>query len=292
MELLRTPDERFAHLGDFPYEPRYTEIEGIRIHHVDEGSGPVVLLLHGEPSWAYLYRKMIPHLVSAGSRVVVPDLVGFGRSDKPRRIEDHTYERHVEWMHGWMLANSLSDITLFGQDWGGLIGLRLVAADPDRFARVAVSNTGLPTGDQKMSDAFVSWQEFARNTESFPVGRIIDGGTVGTLSAEVVAAYDSPFPDESYKAGPRVMPSLVPTTPDDPSSGPNRGAWVVLQQWQKPFLTLFSDSDPITAGGERAFHRLVPGCRDQPHRTIEDAGHFVQEDKGEELASTLIDWMR
>ncbi len=291
MEILRTPEARFENLPGFGFQPRYTQVDSLRVHYIDEGGGPAVLLMHGEPSWTYLYRKMIPPLVGAGFRVLAPDLVGFGRSDKPAAVEDHTYARHVHWMLEWVRSLGLDGITFFGQDWGGLIGLRVVAAEPARFSRVAVANTGLPTGDHKMPDAFMAWQRFARDVPEFPVGAIVAGGTVGGLSEEEVAAYDAPFPDETFKAGPRVMPSLVPSSPDDPEAPANRIAWQILGAWAKPFLTLFSDSDAITAGGERVFHKLVPGAAGQPHRTMEGGGHFLQEDVGEELAEALIGWM-
>ncbi len=291
MEILRTPEARFENLPGFGFQPRYTQVDSLRVHYIDEGGGPAVLLMHGEPSWTYLYRKMIPPLVGAGFRVLAPDLVGFGRSDKPAAVEDHTYARHVHWMLEWLRPLGIDGITFFGQDWGGLIGLRVVAAEPARFSRVAVANTGLPTGDHKMPDAFMAWQRFARDVPEFPVGAIVAGGTVGGLSEEEVAAHDAPFPDETFKAGPRVMPSLVPSSPDDPEAPANRIAWQILGSWAKPFLTLFSDSDPITAGGERVFHKLVPGAAGQPHRTMEGGGHFLQEDVGEELAEALIGWM-
>ena len=291
MEILRTPDSRFRDLPGYPFAPHYTDVDGLRIHYVDEGDGPAVVLMHGEPSWSYLYRKMIPPLVDAGYRVLAPDLVGFGRSDKPAAVEDHTYARHVHWMLEWMRAVGAQGAVLFGQDWGGLIGLRMVAAEPARFERVAVANTGMPAGDQQMPDAFVAWQQFARGVSEFPVGAIVAGGTVGGLSEDEVAAYDAPFPDETFKAGPRVMPSLVPSTPDDPEAPANRVAWQVFGAWAKPFLTLFSDSDPITSGGDRVFHKLVPGAAGQPHRTMAGGGHFLQEDVGEELAAALIGWM-
>lgn len=295
MEFMTTPEERFAALAEYPFSPNYTALdhEGVtfRMHHLDEGSGPTVLLMHGEPSWSYLYRTMIPPLVASGLRCVAPDLVGFGRSDKPAEIDDHTYERHVEWMTSWLATVDLTDVTLYCQDWGGLIGLRLVAAAPERFSRVIVANTGLPTGDQQMSKAFLEWRRFAATAPEFPISPMIQMSTTTDLPHEVLAGYDAPFPDESFKAGPRAMPSLVPTSPQDPSATAQRRAWTVLTQWDKPFLTAFSDSDPITAGGDRAFHKLVPGAANQPHVTIEGAGHFLQEDKGPEISLLVADFI-
>ena len=299
MQVLRTPDERFANLPDFPFEPHYAEIDDgeggvLRVHCLDEGprDAAPVLLLHGEPSWSYLYRHMVPPLVAAGHRVIVPDQVGFGRSDKPSEQGDYSYARHVAWMSSLIFgALDLTDITFFGQDWGGLIGLRLVAAQPDRFARVAVGNTGLPTGDRPPSDAFMAWQEFSQTAPVFPIGAIINGGTVTELSAEVIAAYDAPYPDDSYKAGARIWPSFVPTSPDDPEAPANRAAWEVLERFDRPFLCCFSDADPITGGGEKAFIGRVPGTAGQSHTTIEGAGHFLQEDAGPQLAQVLIDFI-
>ena len=289
MDILRTPDERFANLPGFPFEPHYVEVDGLRIHYVDEGprEADPVLLLHGEPSWCYLYRKMIPVLAAAGHRAVAPDLVGFGRSDKPAAREDYTYQRHVDWMRGLIEALDLRNATLVGQDWGGLIGLRLVAENEDRFARVVAANTFLPTGDRPPGEAFLGWQRFSQTAPEFHIGRIIQGGTATVLPDDVVAAYDAPFPDDTYKAGARQFPMLVPTKPDDPASDANRKAWEVLRRWQKPFLCAFSDSDPITAGGDRAFQAEVPGTKGQPHTTITGAGHFLQEDKGEDLAAAV-----
>jgi len=297
METLRTPEERFAGLPDFPYPPRYVEVAdgdggALRVACIDEGpqDAEPVLLLHGEPSWSFLYRRMIPVLLDAGLRVVVPDLVGFGRSDKPAQASDYSYARHVEWMRAAVLDElGLAGITLVGQDWGGLIGLRLVAEQPDRFARVVVANTGLPTGDTPMSDAFLAWQRFAQSAPRFEVGRIISNGTVSELPAEVVAAYDAPFPDDAYKAGARAFPALVPTRPDDPASAANRAAWEALGGWRKPFLTAFSDGDPITGGGDRIFQKLVPGAQGMPHTTLAGGGHFLQEDVGPELARAVAD---
>ncbi|VEG53961.1 haloalkane dehalogenase [Mycolicibacterium aurum] len=293
MDVLRTPDERFADLPDFPFEPRYVEVDSLRMHYLDEGpaDGPVVLLLHGEPSWSYLYRWMIPVLVDAGLRAVAIDLVGFGRSDKPTRREDYTYQSHIDWTWAAIEAIGLTDITLVCQDWGGLIGLRLVGEHPDRFARVVAANTTLPTGDQQPGEAFLAWQRFSQETPDFPVGRIIDGGCVTTLSPEVIAAYDAPFPDESFKAGARQFPTLVPIRPDDPAAPANRAAWEGLRRFDKPFLCAFSDSDPITRGGDAPLRRLIPGAQGQPEITITGGGHFLQEDKGAELAAVVVDFV-
>ncbi|HEX2038257.1 MAG TPA: haloalkane dehalogenase [Acidimicrobiales bacterium] len=295
MEVLRTPDECFVGLPGWDVEPHYVALpDGLRVHYVDEGPrrGPVVLLLHGEPSWSYLYRKMVPPLAAAGCRVVAPDLVGFGRSDKPASRHDYTYARHVAWMAAALFgALDLRDVTLFGQDWGGLVGLRLAAEHEGRVARICAANTGLPTGDQPLSEAFAAWQQFSQEAPTLPIGRIVAGGCADPLADDVIAAYDAPFPEEQYKEGARRFPVLVPTTPDDPGAVANRAAWEVLSRWEKPFLTAFSDGDPITRGGERAFLERVPGTRGQPHATIEGAGHFLQEDRGEELARLLLDWL-
>jgi haloalkane dehalogenase len=293
MEILRTPDEQFSNLPGYAFEPHYVEVDGVRVHYVDEGpaSAEPVLMLHGEPSWSYLYRKMIPIITAAGYRAVAPDLVGFGRSDKPVQREDYTYQRHVDWMRGLLEALDLRHITLVCQDWGGLIGLRLVAEHGERFARVVVANTGLPTGDVPMSDAFLAWQRYSQTTPNFHVGGIVKGGCVSELAPVVITAYNAPFPDDRYKAGARQFPLLVPTSPVDPSAVPNRKAWEVLARWEKPFLTAFSDSDPIMRGGERVFQRVIPGAKGQPHTTIVGAGHFLQEDKGEELAQVVVDFI-
>lgn len=299
MKVLRTPDDRFAGLPQFPYTPHYVDVDDtaggrLRVAYIDEGprDGEVVLLMHGEPSWSFLYRKMIPVLVGSGRRVIAPDLVGFGRSDKPAETSDYTYERHVMWMRDALIGSlDLTAVTLVAQDWGGLIGLRLVAGDPERFARVVVANTGLPTGDQPMSDAFLAWQRYSQETEDFHVGGIVSGGCRTALSDDVIAAYDAPFPDDSYKAGARVFPALVPTRPDDPAASANRRAWEVLSSWTKPFLTAFSDSDPVTGGGDRVFQKLVPGAAGQAHVTLEGGGHFLQEDVGPRLAEVVDGFM-
>jgi haloalkane dehalogenase len=299
MKALRTPDERFANLPDWTFEPHYVEVpdgEGgsLRMHYVDEGPAEAapVLLLHGEPSWGYLYRKMVPGIADAGYRVVAPDLIGFGRSDKPSEQKDYTFERHVAWVTSFVEQLGLRDITLFGQDWGALIGLRVAAENPDRFARIVIGNGGLPTGDQSPGEAFLRWQKFSQTSSQFDIGRIIQGATTTNLPDDIVEAYNAPFPDDSYKAGARIFPTLVPTTPDDPAAPANRKAWAVLRTWEKPFLTAFSDSDPITKGGDRVFQSLVPGAQGQPHVTIESAGHFLQEDRGEELARVVVDFIR
>ncbi len=297
MDALRTPDDRFTNLPGFPFEPHYVEIpdgEGgtLRVHHLDEGDpgAPVVLLLHGEPSWSYLYRHMIPVLVRAGLRAVAPDLVGFGRSDKPAARTDYTYARHVAWLEAHVLgALDLRDITLVCQDWGGLLGLRLVAAHPDRFAGVVAANTFLPTGDRHPGEAFLAWQTFSQEAPELPVGRIVNGGCTTALTEDVIAAYDAPFPDESYKEGARQFPALVPTSPEDPESPANRAAWEQLKAFDKPFLCAFSDQDPITRGADRVLRELVAGAQGQPHTTIEGGGHFLQEDRGPQLAQVVID---
>ena len=293
MEVLRTPDERFANLPGYDFAPHYAEVGDVRVHYVDEGptGASPVLLMHGEPSWSYLYRKMIPILTGAGLRAVAPDLVGFGRSDKPARQEDYTYQRHVDWMRGFVEAVDLRGITLVCQDWGGLIGLRLVAENGDRFARVVAANTMLPTGNFDLGDDFRNWQKFSQEAPEFPTGGILQGGTVSELSADVMAAYDAPFPDESYKAGARRFPMLVPASPEDPAAEPNRKAWEALRRWQKPFLTAFSDSDPITKGAERILQEAIPGAKGQKHTTIEKGGHFLQEDQGEKLARVVADFV-
>lgn len=294
MQVLRTPDDRFENLPDFLYVPHYTEVRDaasgvmLRIAAIDEGSKSKlpVLLLHGEPSWSFLYRKMIARLVAQGHRVVAPDLVGFGRSDKPSEREDYTYERHVAWMSAWLVANDLRDITLFCQDWGGLIGLRLVAAFPERFARVVTGNTFLPAGSGA-NPAFEAWRTFSQTTPVFPTGNILNGGTVRELSQAEMDAYEAPYPDERYKAGARQFPALVPVAPDMPSVKENLEAWKVLERFEKPFLTAFSDQDPITRGADKRLQDRIPGCKGRKHTTIIGGGHFLQEDKPEELADVI-----
>jgi haloalkane dehalogenase len=300
MKTLRTPDECFASLPDFPFPPQYEEVgdgEGgtLRVHYLREGDleAPVVLLLHGEPSWSFLYRKMIPLLTAAGLQIVAPDLVGFGRSDKPAERSDYTYARHVEWMRELLFDRlRLTDVTLVGQDWGGLIGLRLVGEHPERFARVVAANTFLPTGDTSPGDAFFNWQRFSQEVEVFPTGFIVNSGCVTDLSPEVQAAYDAPFPEESFKAGARAFPMLVPSSPDDPAHDANVAAWVGLAAFARPFLTAFGDSDPITRGSDRVLRERIAGARGQPHTTIVGGGHFLQEDQGEDLARVVAAFVR
>ncbi|MBI3783334.1 MAG: haloalkane dehalogenase [Deltaproteobacteria bacterium] len=294
MKVLRTPDSRFENLPAFPFPPRFVEIRdaggtALRIGTIDEGprSAAPILLLHGEPSWSFLYRHIIAGLMAKGHRVVAPDLIGFGRSDKPSELQDYTYERHVRWMSDWLIAMDLNRITLFCQDWGGLIGLRLVAKYPQRFDRVVVANTGLPIG-QGFSEGFQRWLDFSQRIPTLPISDIVNTGTVRELSEAERAAYDAPFPDESYKAGARRFPTLVPITPQHESVAENIAAWTVLESFNKPFLTAFSDADPVTKGGERIFQERVPGAKGQPHVTIAGAGHFLQEDKPDEIVN-LID---
>lgn len=299
MQTVRTPDERFVDLPEYPFAPHYTEIDDgdggtLRVHYLDEGPADAapVLLMHGEPSWSYLYRHMIPVLVDAGHRIIAPDLVGFGRSDKPTEQGDYTYAHHIDWMRRLVFDHlDLRDVTFFGQDWGGLIGLRLLTAEPDRFARVVAANTFLPTGEGRPSDAFLAWQKFSQETEEFPVGAIINGATTTDLAPEVIAAYDAPFPDETYKAGARVFPVLVPTSTDDPASADNIAAWKVLERFDRPFLTAFSDQDPVTGGNDRPLQARIAGAQGQPHTTIVGGGHFLQEDRGPELAKVVVDFI-
>jgi len=299
MKLLRTPDIRFENLPDYPFKPNYQTINdrweqvGIRIHTIDEGEpgAQVVLMLHGEPSWSFLYRKMVAPFVQAGYRVLAPDLPGFGKSDKPSRRTDYSYARHVAWMQDWLRGLDLQNIILICQDWGGLIGMRLVAAEPGRFARVVTTNTMLPTGDFAAGDDFLKWQKFSQEVAVFPTGQIVNKGTVRGLSAAEIAAYDAPFPDETYKEGARQFPLLVPTTADNPESEPNREAWKVLMGFDKPWLCAFGDSDPITAGAAEVIQKLIPGCQGQPHTTLRDGGHFIQEDCGGKLSRLVLDWL-
>jgi haloalkane dehalogenase len=290
-KILTTPQSRFENLPDYPFKPNYLEVEtGLKMHYLDEGDlkNPTVLLLHGEPTWSYLYRKMIP-LLAQDFRVVTPDLIGFGKSDKPTQQEAYTYQKHLDWLTALIENLDLKGILLFGQDWGGLTGLRLVTQMPDRFAMVVASNTTLPTGDYPMPEAFLKWRAYAQHSESFNIGKIIDAGTVQKLSPEVIAGYDAPFPTEAYKAGARIFPTLVPADPDDSEARKNREAWDKLKQWNKPFLTVFGSEDEIMKGAEKLFQHLVPGSLGQAHCLLR-AGHFIQEEKGAELAGILLEF--
>ncbi|MCC6998475.1 MAG: haloalkane dehalogenase [Deltaproteobacteria bacterium] len=303
MKCLRTPDDRFTDLPGYPFAPHYQEVptgdldgDGgtLRMHFVDEGprDAPVVLMLHGEPSWSYLYRKVIARVVAAGLRAVAPDLPGFGRSDKPATQDDYTYQRHVDWMWAFLEAQSLRDITLLCQDWGGLIGLRLVGEHPERFARVVAANTFLPTAERPPQEAFLTWRRFSQEVPELPVGFILQSASKRPLTDAIRAAYEAPFPDESYKAGARKFPLLVPIAADDPAVPANLAAWQGLERFQRPFLTAFGDSDPITRGADRVLQARIPGAKDQPHTTLKDAGHFLQEDAGEELGDVVVDFVR
>jgi haloalkane dehalogenase len=293
-DFLRTPDDCFKGLPEFDYPPHYTVVGGLRMAHLDEGprDAPIVLLMHGEPTWSFLYRKMIPGLVAAGLRVVAPDLVGFGRSDKPTRPGDYSYANHVRWMNAWLAANDLRRITLFCQDWGSLIGLRMVVDAPERFDRIVLANGGLPTGTSEIPFAFKIWRAFARFSPWFPIGRIVKAGCAQGLTPQEVAAYDAPFPTRRHRIAARLFPGFVPTRPDDPERENNERAWEFFKRWNKPFLTLFSNRDPVTRGGHRIWQQLVPGAQDQPHAVTRGAGHFLQEDKGAEVSQAIVAFIR
>jgi haloalkane dehalogenase len=295
VRVLRTPEERFAGLPGFRYPPVYADVGGVRMAYVEAGppGGEPVLLLHGEPSWSFLYRTVISVLADAGLRAVAADLIGFGRSDKPADVNDHSYARHVEWVRAFAFDQlNLRGLTLVGQDWGGLIGLRLAAEHPDRFARVVAANTGLPTGDQPMPDIWWRFREVVQTAPTLEVSRLVQSGCQATLPGPVLAAYDAPFPDETYMAGVRAMPLLVPTAPDDPATPANRAAWQRLREWDKPFLVAFSDRDPITGGMAPILKRAVPGANGIDHPVIEGAGHFLQEDAGDQLGAVIVDFVR
>ena len=326
MEFKRTPDECFGSLEDYPFEPNYLSVDDteggqLRIHYLDEGpaDGDVVLLMHGQPTWSYLYRHMIPPLVEAGFRVIAPDLVGFDRSDKPTQVEDYTYARHVAWMSEWLNALDLKDITVFFQDWGSLIGLRLVAAFPERFARVVLANGGMPTGmipeqyTQPLKEAYKSlpvvpvgelgerfqdtsgipgflyWRKFCAESPDLEIGQLMSSVSALPLSADAEAAYRAPFPDQGYMAGARRFPGLVPVFHDEPEVEENKAAWEVLRKFDRPFMLAFADNDPVTAGGDKKFLQEVPGCKGVAHRTIEKAGHFLQQDQPGQCVQAILD---
>jgi len=290
MNVLRTPDERFQNLPGYAFEPHYVEVNGLRMHYVEQGEGDPILCLHGEPSWCYLYRKMIPILAEAG-RAIAPDLIGFGRSDKPASMDDYTYEFHYAQVEGFVKALDLKRITLICQDWGGLLGLPVAANNPDRFARLVIMNTGLPTGENT-TPGFMAWRKAAEKMTDMDVGRVIRGACVTPLSPEIIAAYDAPFPDVSYKMGAHKFPLLVPITPDEPTAKLMRTTRDKFKEWTKPALVMFSDKDPVTAGGAKGFRKNIPSANDEPEITIRDGGHFLQEDKGEEIAGHVVEFIR
>ncbi len=293
MPVIRTPEERFARLPDFPYAPHYIDIKGVRVHYVDEGKGETILCLHGEPSWSFLYRKMIK-ILSAGHRVVALDFIGFGRSDKFTEPEAYTFQMHKETLKDFIRKLNLEKITVVVQDWGGLIGLATVADIPERFARLVIMNTGLPTGKGKPSEAFLAWRSYVESHPDLPIGQSILNGTAHPekITREIVAAYEAPFPDVSYKAGAAAWPLQVPISPEDEAAAEMRHAREVLAKWNKPALVMFSDKDPITGGGDKFFRALIPTAKEQPEIVIKDAGHFLQEEKGEEISQYIMDFMK
>ena len=294
MDVVRTPAARFTDLPDYPFAPQWSTVgDGLRMHHVDEGpaDAEVVLMLHGEPTWSYLYRHMIPVFADAGMRAVAPDLIGFGKSDKPARIADYSYQRHLDWLLEWVETLDLRRITLVCQDWGSLLGLRLAAENEDRFDRIVVANGFLPTGDRDPGPAFKIWRAFATRSPVLPIGRIVATGTRRTLTRAERAAYDAPYPSARHKAGARAFPRLVPTSPDDPAVPANRAAWERLGSWEKPFLTLFGKLDPILGRADQPLQQHVPGARNQPHARLAGS-HFVQEDVGVEIANRTVEWAR
>jgi haloalkane dehalogenase len=293
MPLVRTPDERFANLKDFPYEPRYVEINGARAHYIDEGSGEVILCLHGEPTWSYLYRKMIP-ILAAAHRVVAMDFIGFGRSDKFTEREDYTFEMHRSTIASFIQKLDLTNITAVVQDWGGILGLRVATESPERFARLVIMNTGLPTGDVPATEGFMKWRTYATTTPDLPVGMIVKRSAADreSITEDIVAAYDAPFPDVTYKMGAQMFPWLVPIEPNQPGAREMRETREALSNWTKPALVMFSDSDPVTRGGDRFFRKLIPSANNEPQIVIQGAGHFLQEEKGQEIAAEIIAFIK
>ena len=295
-KTIRTPESRFNNLPDYNFISNYMNVEeGLRLHYLDEGKkdDPIVLLLHGEPTWSFLYRKMIPILSKNNFRVISPDLIGFGKSDKLIDKSEYSYQKHIDWLTTFILKLDLNDITLFCQDWGGLTGLRIITEMSERFSKVIASNTTLPTGKAPIPESFVKWRSFSQNSPDFDIGRVVgtDIGTIQPLATDIIAAYNAPFPSEEYKAGARIFPTLVPVEENDPESKKNLEAWTKLMQWNKPFLTIFGDADQIMIGAEKALQKLIPGAKNQNHKILR-AGHFIQEDKGEELAELIIEFYR
>lgn len=292
-KIIRTPENRFENLEDYDFQSKYMYVEkDLRLHYLDEGNAnkPTVLLLHGEPSWSYLYRKMIP-ILSNNFRVIAPDLIGFGKSDKLVDQKDYSYQKHIDWISTFIDKLNLKNIILFCQDWGGLIGLRIITEMHNRFQMVVASNTTLPTGKTPMPESFLQWRAYSQHSSRFNIGKVIDMGTIQPLSEKVYEAYNAPFPSEDYKAGARIFPTLVPIKQDDPESINNLKAWERLQSWDKPFLTIFGDEDSIMIGAEKELKKLIPGANGQNHRIL-NAGHFIQEEKGEELAELIIEFYK
>ena len=297
MKIYRTPEHRFKDLDDYPFSPNYITVDGIRIHYVDEGpkEAEPILLMHGEPSWSYLYRNMIPPLVNAGYRVIAPDLVGFGKSDKPSKQTDYTYASHLNWIQSWLEQVDLKNITMFCQDWGSLIGLRIAVANKDRFKRIILANGGMNSprqGSRPPPKAFLAWRKFSQKSPILPIGYVMQRGTYGKLSKNVLKAYKAPFPGKKYKASARIFPSLVPIYPDEPEAINNVKAWEEYGNWDIPFLTAFSDKDPITRKGAKIAQKLALGAKNLKHPTIRDAGHFLQEEKPEELVEIILKFIQ
>ncbi len=292
MPSIRTPEEYFDNLPDFPFLPNFIELNGMRVHYIDEGQGETILCLHGEPTWSYLYRKMIPILTESGFRVIAPDFIGFGKSDKFTTLEEYTFHMFKTMLLEFIQALDLNQITLVVQDWGGLIGLTVAGEVPERFSRLVIMNTGLPAG-RTTNEAFLSWRQFVENTPDLPVGQIIGTGLVDRdiLTPEIIKAYEAPFPDETFKAGARAWPLLVPIHPDDPLVTEMLQSREDLKKWEKPALVMFSDGDPITRGGDKFFRNLIPSAKSQPEIVIKEAGHFLQEEKGEEIAEQILDFI-
>jgi haloalkane dehalogenase len=286
--FVRTPDSRFNNLPNYNFKANYMNVDGLRMHYVDEGplNTDPILMLHGEPSWSYLYRYMIPVCTAAGHRVIAPDLIGFGKSDKPTNIKDYSYQTHMDWLLSFIEQLDLTNITLVCQDWGSLLGLRLAAENESRFKAIVVGNGMLPTGEEPIPTAFKLWKAFALNSPWFPIGRIVEMGSFKSFSKGERRAYDAPFPNSKYKAGTRAFPALVPTSSDNPASKANKDAWKVLKKWKKPFVTAFSNGDPITRGGDKYMRKLIPGSQGMKHIKLK-GGHFLQEDSGTEFAEVI-----